>query len=131
MVLVGEISLFHSSSERADVKLIERTRNLSVMAWFEQSASPRRKLIYGPHTYGVEVLGMGIGVYDCSAHLLCIPFRSDQSCLGSTETTTIPHSNVEAASLAGSYSLAVLRGCYHRRSARTESGDQSHHYSLR
>jgi hypothetical protein len=32
----GEISPFHSSSERADVKLVERTRNLSDMAWFRQ-----------------------------------------------------------------------------------------------
>jgi hypothetical protein len=41
-VMVGEKSPYHSSSERTDVKLIERTRNLSVTAWLQQSRSTGR-----------------------------------------------------------------------------------------
>jgi hypothetical protein len=52
---------------------------------------------------------MGVGVHDCPSDLLCIPYRRDQSRLGSTETAPIPNAPLEATPLASFYSPAVLR----------------------
>src|SRR5215831_4616411 len=41
-LMVVETSLLHSSSKRANVKLIERIRNLSVNAWFRKPTSVTR-----------------------------------------------------------------------------------------